>query len=125
MKKIFLSLVFLPLVVSNSSRVETVIRAEATGENASVKTEITNIVNGEVTHLESTCPGEIKVEVKNGEVNVESDTEVPPTIDYPDEQEVKDIQPKALQPIENIKNKVFSFISGLFSRVLGIFRFSS
>ena len=123
MKKVLLSLAFLPLLANsvNSANVETVIRTEATGENASVRTEITNIINGEVTHIESTSPGEIKVEVKNGEVKIESSDEVSPTVTIGREREIEETQGRVFQQVENIKNRVFYFIRNLFSGILKIF----
>ena len=93
MKKEILSLFFLPLVISNfnSSNIELVVKSEATGENASVKAEVTNIVNQNVTRVVSTQSGEIKVEVHDGEVKIESSPGVTPiiTISQLGEEEVK------------------------------------
>ena len=118
MRKILLSFVFLPLVVSNTSNVETDITTEATGENASVHTEITNIVNGEETHVESDQPGEIKVEVKDGEVKVESSSDVQPTITISEPN-----QGEMTSRVEGIKERVFSFFEDLISRLKKTFFF--
>ena len=127
MRKTLLGLLFLPLIVFNTSQVETTVKTEVTGENASAHTEITNIVNGEETHVESDQPGEIKVEVKDGEVKVESSQAVSPTITTgeADEQEAERIQIRAFRQVEEMKNKVFDFMSNLFSKIFAVFHFSS
>lgn len=119
MKKILLSLVFFPLIISNTSQVETTVKTEATGENASTHTEITNIINGEETHVESDQPGEIKVEVKDGEVKVESSSEVQPTIfvSEPSQEETKEERKEVFGQVEAIKERLFSLIEVLFSRL--------
>ncbi|HUS52230.1 MAG TPA: hypothetical protein VMX77_02060 [Candidatus Bathyarchaeia archaeon] len=129
MKKVFLSSAFLLLLATsvNAADVETVVRTEATGKNASAKTEITNIVNGKVTKVESTGSGEIRVEVENGEVKVESDKKVLPAITttQADKQEAEKVQEEVSQRIERVKNKIFVLFRNLFSKISGIFRFSS
>ncbi len=127
MRRVFLSFVFFPLIISNlaSAKVETEVINEVSGDNASAQTEITNVVNGETTHVESTSPGTIKVEVEDGEVKVESSpegslvvTSVSP--DQPNEES----QEKASQSIEVFRKKLLDFVSRLFSEIIGFFWFS-
>lgn len=115
MKKI-LAFVILPLVISNtgSAQVETVVRNEVSGENASVETEITNVVNQKEVRVESNQPGEIRVEVKDGEVEIESSPEASPTVTISESTgEVKG----ETQAIRRIKLRLFSFWSNLLSRL--------
>ncbi|NIO10874.1 MAG: hypothetical protein GTO40_23850, partial [Deltaproteobacteria bacterium] len=63
---IFLSCAF----VEAEAEVYTEVHTEATGDDASVHTEITNIVNQKEVKVESDEQGEIKVEIKDGEVKV-------------------------------------------------------
>jgi hypothetical protein len=120
-KKTILSLVFLPLVISNTSHVETTIKTEATGENASVHTEITNIVNGKETRVESDQPGEIRVEVKNGEVKVESSSDIQPTITISggsdEEVEILGEEVEVKTQAEEIRTKIVNFFEDLVSRL--------
>ena len=128
MKKEILGLFFLPLVISNfnSSDIESVVRSEASGENASVKTEVTNIVNQNVTRVVSTQSGEIKVEVNDGQVKVESSPEVTPviTISKLSEEEVEKTEEKAMSQIEEIKTGLFSFFENLVAKISRVFRFT-
>jgi len=127
-KKEILGLFFLPLVISNfnSSDIESVVRSEASGENASVKTEVTNIVNQNVTRVVSTQSGEIKVEVNDGQVKVESSPEVTPviTISKLSEEEVEKTEEKAMSQIEEIKTGLFSFFENLVAKISRVFRFT-
>jgi hypothetical protein len=118
-RKVLLSFVFLPLVISNTSNVQTNVKTEATGENASTHTEITNIVNGEETYVESDQPGEIKVEVKDGGVKVESSSAVQPTVVTAEssQEEVEEKKEQMISRVEEIKEKVFSFFESLVSRL--------
>lgn len=120
-------MVFLPLLISdvNFAKVETVVKNEASGENASVKTEITNIVNQNVVEVESTSPGEIKVKVQDGEVEVESSAEASPTVVIRelDEEEAKEAEEEIIGQTENVKNQIFSFIAELFSNLSRFFHF--
>lgn len=128
MKKEILGLFFLPLVISNfnSSNVESVVKSEASGENASVKTEVTNIVNQNVTRVVSTQSGEIKVEVNDGQVKVESSPEVTPviTISKLSEEEVEKTEEKAMSQIKEIKTGLFSFFENLVAKISRVFRFT-
>lgn len=128
MKKGILSLIFLPLVISNfnSSSIESVVRSEATGENASVKAEVTNIVNQNVTRVVSTQSGEIKVEVHDGTVKIESSPEVTPiiTIYQLSEEEAKKTEEEAMSQVEEMKTGLFSFFENLFAKISRVFRFT-
>jgi hypothetical protein len=119
MKKSFFSLLFLPLMVANSANVETVIETEVSGENASVHTEITNIVNDKETKVESDQPGEIRVEVKNGEVKVESSPEVQPTVVITDltQEETEEKTEEAVSQVKEIQIRISSFLENLISRL--------
>lgn len=125
MRKTLLGLFFLPLIVSNTSQVETTVKTEVAGENASAHTEITNIVNGEETHVESDQPGEIKVEVKDGEVKVESGSDIQPTIIIaePSQEEVEEKKEEVSNRVEEIKERFISFFEDLISRLRKAFFF--
>ena len=129
MKKEILSLFFLPLVISNfnSSSIKSVVKSEATGENASVKAEVTNIVNQNVTRVVSTQSGEIKVEVTNGTVKIESSPEVTPiiTISQLSEEEVKKTEEEAMSQIEEMKTGLFSFFENLIAKISRVLRLGS
>lgn len=128
MKKEILSLIFLPLVISNfnSSSIESVVKSEATGENASVKAGVTNIVNQNVTRVVSTQSGEIKVEVHDGTVKIESSPEVTPiiTIYQLSEEEVKKTEEEAMSQVEEMKTGLFSFFENLIAKISRVFRFT-
>ena len=128
MKKEILSLIFLPLVISNfnSSSIESVVKSEATGENVSVKAEVTNIVNQNVTRVVSTQSGEIKVEVNDGTVKIESSPGVTPiiTISQLSEEEVKKTEEEAMNQIEEMKTGLFSFFENLLAKISRVFRFA-
>ncbi len=64
-------------VNTSSAEVRNVVRAETSGGNVSVKTEIISTVNGETTRVESNQPGEIKVRVEDGKVDIQSDSAKP------------------------------------------------
>lgn len=125
MKKTFLSLAFLPLVISNfdSAEVKTIIETEATGENASAHTEITNIVNGKEVKVESDQPGKIRVEVKDGEVKIESSPDAKPTIIISDESDEEievlgeEEKIEVESQVEEIRTKIVSFFGNLISRL--------
>ena len=119
MRKTLLGLFFLPLIVSNTSQVETTVKTEVSGENASAHTEITNIVNGEETKVVSDEPGEIKVEVKDGEVKIESSSEVQPTvvISAPSQEEVEEKKEEVTNRVEEMKERVFSFFENWLGRL--------
>ncbi|KPJ70103.1 hypothetical protein AMJ51_02580 [Microgenomates bacterium DG_75] len=105
------------------SEVYTKVQTEATGDNASVHTEITNIVNQKEVKVESDDQGEIKVEVKDGEVNIESNTEASPTIvvsDVSEEEKTEGIEKEEeeiINQVEEIQAKIFSFLENFFSRL--------
>jgi hypothetical protein len=119
MRKTLLGLFFLPLIVSNTSQVETTVKTEVAGENASAHTEITNIVNGEETKVVSDEPGEIKVEVKDGEVKIESSSEVQPTvvISEPSQEEIEEKKEETSNRVEEMKERVFSFFENWLGRL--------
>jgi hypothetical protein len=127
MRKTLLGLLFLPLIVSNNSQVETTVKTEVPGENASAHTEITNIVNDKETKVESDQPGEIKIEVKDGEVKVESSQGASPTITTGEAEkpEAERIQDRTFRQVEEMRNKVVDFMRDLFAKIIGIFGFSS
>lgn len=97
------------------------VETEASGDKASVHTEITNIVNGQETQVESDQPGEIKVEVKDGEVKVESSSEVQPTIILDQEGEEK--KEEMINQTETIKTRIINFFENLISRLKEKFSF--
>jgi len=123
MRKIFPSFVFLLLMAFSlsfayaESEVYTEVQTEATGDNASVHTEITNIVNQKEVKVESDEPGEIKVEIKDGEVKIESNTEASPTVIISDLTEEEKKEEEITNQIKEIQLKIFSFLENLFSRL--------
>jgi len=120
MKKAFLGFIFLPMVISNfnATNVETVVKNEATDDNASVHTEITNIVNDKEVKVESNEPGEIKVEVNNGEVKVES-TEASPTMTITEREEeemTEEEKEEVVEKVETFQQRIITFFEDFFSR---------
>ena len=111
-----LAFISLASVISNtnSSNIKSIIRNEVSGENATVKSEVTNVVNQNVTRVESNQPGEIKVEVKNGEVKVETSPAIIPTITTFKVEE-------STSPAKGF----FSFFDELFQRISKLFVFGS
>jgi len=122
MRSVFLSFVFLPLAIFNfgfaqaKSEIYTETHTEATGNDASVHTEITNIVNQKEVKVESDKPGEIKVEVKNGEVKIESSPEASPTVITSDSGEGEETE-TAVSRVEQIQKKIFSYLENFFSHL--------
>jgi len=117
----------LPAVISNfnATNVETVVKNEATGDNASVHTEITNIVNDKEVKVESNEPGEIKVEIDNGEVKVES-TEASPTVTITEREEdemTEEEKEAVIEEVETFQQKIVSFFEDFFSRFQAKFFF--
>jgi len=109
------------MVISNfnSTNVETVVKNEASGENASVHTEVTNIVNGKEVKVESNEPGEIKVEVNNGEVKVES-TGASPTVTITEKEEkemTEEEKEEVIEEVETFQQRIISFFEDFFSRL--------
>lgn len=110
MKKIFFAFLLGPLLINqtSSSQVETIVRNEASGENASVKTEIISVVNGNESRIESDQPGEITQTVT---FSVEKDLE-----------ELKEeIQLESLP----VKQKIFSLFSQFWRKIGRWFRFKA
>ncbi len=114
---------------TNVSNVESVIRNEVSGQNASVKSEVTNVVNQNVTRVESNQPGEIKVEVKDDQVKIETSPEITPTITtYKLEELTITPEPTMAEEREQIEQKVngiFSFVDDLFKKISQLFVFGS
>ena len=135
MKKTFLSFLFLPLVISNTSsaNVSTQVQNEVSGDNATVRTQIRNEVNGQETTVEVDKPGSVKVEVKNGEVKVVTSPSITPMVTVSQkisedrvqievkngEETIKDIN----EQVESIRVQIFSFFNNIISRISGLFRF--
>lgn len=109
MRKFLLSLTLLPIIVTNSASVSTKVENVVSG--GETRTEITNIVNGKEVHVESSEPGEIRVEVKNGEVKIE--TSASASID----------ELEIMEKEESLKNRIYSFFNKLFLRLSRFFRF--
>lgn len=84
MNKRFLSIIFLPLVISNinssSTQVKNYVKSETTGDNASVETNINTKVNQTETTVKTNQPGEVEVKVNNDKVEVKTSKGVMPTI---------------------------------------------
>lgn len=59
------------LINSNSNSVISEVKTQTSGNNASVRTEITTNVNGEITNIVSEKEGTIKVVNENGKTTVE------------------------------------------------------
>jgi len=72
-KKFLLSLL-LPITIFNNSQADvyTKVINQVNGENASVSTEVTNIVNQNKTEIKSSHPGEIEVKIKNEKVEIKA-----------------------------------------------------
>lgn len=125
MRKIFPVFVFLSLVFFSfsfayaKSEVFTEVQTEAEGDNASVHTEITNIVNEKEVKVESDEPGEIKVEIKDGEVKIESNPEASPKVTISDvsEEEVEEKEQAIVSQIREIRKEIVSFLESFFSRL--------
>lgn len=126
MRKKFLSLALFPIIISSAyaSSAESVVRTEVSGENATVHTEITNIVNDKEVKVESDQPGEIKVEVKDGEVKIETSPSITPTIiiENQENQEVQENQER-FKIVEKIRIEIRSFLDNLFLRISRFFHF--
>lgn len=119
MKK-FLTLALFPIIISNAyaSSAESVVKTEVSGENATVHTEITNIVNEKEVKVESNQPGEIKVEVKDGEVKIETSPSITPTIIIENQE-----NQERFKIVEKIRIEIRSFLNDLFSRISRLFHF--
>lgn len=101
------------------SEVYTEVQTEAEGDNASVHTEITNIVNEKEVKVESDEPGEIKVEIKNGEVKIESTPEASPKVTVADvnEEEAKGKREVMINQVKEVQKRIASFLKSFFSRL--------
>ncbi len=135
MKKTFLSFLFLPLVISNTSsaNVSTQVQNEVSGDNATVRTEIRNEVNGQETTVEVDKPGSVKVEIKNGDVKIITSPSITPMVTISQkasgdtvqveikqkEEVIKDIN----KQVESIRVQISSFFNDIISRISGFFRF--
>jgi hypothetical protein len=102
---------------------ETVVKSEATGDDASVHTEITNTVNDKEVRVESNEPGEIKVEVNNGEVKVESTQASPSVIindlskESPTDEGKEEMKKEMVEEMKTIQDKIITFLEDFFSRL--------
>lgn len=131
MRRIFPSFVFLLLMFLNlgfayaKSETYTEVQTEATGDNASVHTEITNIVNEKEVKVESDSPGEIKVGINDGEVKIESNTETSPTVTISDvsEEEAKGKKEVMISQVKEVQKKITSFLESFFLRLRDRFLF--
>ena len=127
MKKAFFGLIFLPLLLASSAESEVRVKNEVPGENATVETKITNIVNDKEVRVESDQPGEIRVEVKNGEVKVTSSPEVQPTIiigqEEQENQENQEEQEEIASRVKEIRTRILAFWESFISRLKKAFFF--
>ena len=119
MKKAFFGLIFLPLLLASSAESEVRVKNEVSGDNATVETKITNIVNDKEVRVESDQPGEIKVEVKNGEVKVESSPEAQPTVIITDltQEESEEQAEEAVSQVGKIQRRILAFWENWLSRL--------
>lgn len=139
MKKFFLGLIFLPFLVSKifaaESAVENYVKTEVSGESAKVETNINTKVNQTETSVRVNQPGEIELKVENEKVEIKTGKGVIPTIiitGVPKENlKFEEIEEKD-EKIKEIKEesrkeilRIYNFLKGLFSRLLGIFRIDS
>ena len=105
---------FLLLTFSNFrfAEAKAEVYTEVNTEGGEVYTEIINIVNGKEVKVESDEQGEIKVEVKDGEVKVESDTKSSPTVvitDLDEEEEMTEEEKKeVIEEIETVQEKIIT-----------------
>jgi len=107
------------------SEVYTEVQTEATGDDASVHTEITNIVNEKEVKVESDEPGEIKVEIKDSEVKIESSPEASSKVTISDlsEEEAEEKEQEVISQVREIQKKISSFLENFFLRFRDIFSF--
>lgn len=122
-KSLLISLAIPTIIISNtsSSYVSSEARTEVNGENASAKTEIITNVNGTETRVESNQPGAVKVEVKNGEVKIETSPSISPTITISTPTSV--VTGAVFGEVNKVPQNIFSLIKDIVSKIFGIFRF--
>lgn len=122
-KSLLISLAIPTIVISNSSSsyIYNEAKTEVSGENASARTEIITNVNGQETKIESNQPGEVKVEVKNGQATVITSPSITPIITLG----VTATEPIPTLPekMEEIREDIFSLIKNLFSKIFSLFHF--
>lgn len=95
------------LVVATTIYSEVV--SQVNGGNASVKTEVTNVVNGNTTKVESREPGTIKIIIKNGETQTQIEPQVSATISAsfePGATVAAEIEKKTQEIINNTVGKI-------------------
>jgi hypothetical protein len=121
---LILLIVFSSRLVEAKAEVYNEVHTEAQGSSASVHSEITTVVNGEEAKVVSDQPGEIRVEVNDGDVQIESEPEVTPTViisesTAADQQkaEIKKEKPEAFSRLTRVQSTIISFFENLFSRL--------
>lgn len=122
MKKILEYIFIIAFVVLLSENVQTVIKNEVNGENASVHTEITNNVNGTVTKVESDKPGEIRVETKDGKTQVSTNQKPDLSITTSIKKAKATVTPSAKSVLP--KSNTDSFIKRMLLKITNLLHFS-
>jgi len=131
-KIIYLSAVFLPLVVtstgSSSVSVNTSSTSQANGSETKVETNITTKVNDTQTTIKTNKAGTIEVNVNNDQVEVKTSKGITPTIiitgspkvSVQVKEDVEQGSEKKLRP-ENAEQKaipsIYNFLKGFFSKL--------
>jgi len=133
MKKELISFALLGLVInfqnSSDTVVENYVKSEATGDNASVETNINTKVNQTETTVKTNQSGEVEVNVKNGKVEVKTSKGVTPTIIIKQGGEtVTPVSSVAGEETENqeekmerIEIRIQNFIKSIFQKLLNFF----
>lgn len=112
---------------TSSAEVRNYVKSEATGSNANVQTNISTKINGVETSVSVSQPGEIEVNVKNGEVSIKKSPSLKPTIIITgvEKQNIKVVKveeiPFSIQKSQEQK-PIYNLIRGLWSRLIGIFK---
>lgn len=109
---------------TSSAEVRNYVKSEATGSNANVQTNISTKINGVETSVSVSQPGEIEVNVKNGEVSIKKSPSLKPTIIITgvEKQNIKVEEiPFSIQKSQEQK-PIYNLIRGLWSRLIGIFK---
>lgn len=113
-KNILLSFLFLPLVVTSNY-----VKTEATGNNAQVEMNIRTNVNQIETTVRINQPGEVRVEVKNGNTKIETIKGITPTIIITGTSFEK---PQVKIETQNILKDIFSPVRNIFRSFFDLFR---
>lgn len=120
MKKRLFSLIFLPILASNTY-VKSEVKTSASGDNVNVHSEAVTIVNGEETKVTSDQPGEIKIEVTDNQVNVITKTPTKPTTQTP-KPATPTLHPE-IKEVPNTGKSIPKILENLVSQIAKLFNF--